>query len=91
MMGHAKIMYKSGGASSYCFGSEKSAVAGSSLISLVFSSLKMLPPLHLMQSPSDWMQLAGQLLREDSLPHSTGLFVPARHAGMSQNIGVDKI
>jgi hypothetical protein len=44
-----------------------------------------------MQSPSDWLQLAGQLLREDSLPHSTGLFVPARHAGMSQNIGVDKI
>jgi hypothetical protein len=44
-----------------------------------------------MQSPSDWLQLTGQLLWADSLPHCTGLFVPAPHAGMSQTIGVDKI
>jgi hypothetical protein len=44
-----------------------------------------------MQSPSDWLQLAGQLLCVNSLLQFTGLFVPARHAGMSQNIGVGKI
>jgi hypothetical protein len=40
-----------------------------------------------MQSPSNWLQLAGQLLWADC----PGLFVAACHAGMSQNIGVDKV
>jgi hypothetical protein len=44
-----------------------------------------------MQSPSDWLQLAGQLLWADFLPHCPSLFVPARHAGMSQNNGVNKM
>jgi hypothetical protein len=64
-MGHAKIMYKSGGASSYCFGSEKSAVAGSSLISLVFSSLKMLPPPH---AVAKWLVAAGWPVFMGGLP-----------------------
>ncbi len=45
----------------------------------------------LMQSPSDWLPLAAPLLWVDSLPYCTGSFVLARHAEMSQNIGVDKI
>jgi hypothetical protein len=45
-----------------------------------------------MQSPSDWLPpLAAPLLWADSLPHCTGSFVPAHHAEMSQNIGIDKI
>jgi hypothetical protein len=44
-----------------------------------------------MQSPSDWLLLAAPLLWADSLPHCTGSFVLARHAEMSENIGVDKI
>ncbi len=46
MLAHAQIMYKSGGASSYCFGPAKSAVAGFSQTSLMFSSLKMLSSPH---------------------------------------------
>jgi len=42
--------------------------------------LKMLPPphavaVHIKQSPSDWLQLAGQLLWADFLPHCLGLIV----------------
>jgi hypothetical protein len=44
-----------------------------------------------MQSLSDWLLLAASLLWADSLPYCTGSFVPARHAEMSQNIGVAKI
>jgi hypothetical protein len=44
-----------------------------------------------MQSPSDWLPLATPLLWADSLLHCTVSIVPARHAEMSQNIGVDKI
>ncbi len=40
------------------------------------------------QSPSVLLPLAALLLWADSLPHCTGLFVPARHA---ENIGVNKI
>jgi hypothetical protein len=35
--------------------------------------------------------LAALLSWADSLPQSTGLFVPARHAENVTNIGVDKI
>jgi hypothetical protein len=41
-----------------------------------------------MQSPSDWLQMAGQLLSKDFLQHCPCLFVLARHAGMSLNIGI---
>jgi hypothetical protein len=81
MLAHAQIMYKSGGASPYCFGPAKSSVAGFSQTSLMFSSLKMLPPPH---AVAKWLVV-------DSLPHCTSLFVPARHAEMSQNIGANKI
>jgi hypothetical protein len=43
------------------------------------------------QSQSDRLQLATQILWADILPHCTGSFVPARHGEMSQNIGVNKI
>jgi hypothetical protein len=39
-------MYKSGGASSYCFGPAKSEVSGFSQILLMFFSLKMLSSPH---------------------------------------------
>jgi hypothetical protein len=44
-----------------------------------------------MQSPSVPLPLAALLLWTDSLPHCTGLFVPARIAENLTNIGVDKI
>jgi hypothetical protein len=44
-----------------------------------------------MQSLNDWLLLAAPLLWADSLPYCTGSVVPARHAEMSQNIGVAKI
>jgi hypothetical protein len=46
LLTHAQIMYKSGGASSYCFNPAKSAVAGFSQTSLMLSSLKMLSSPH---------------------------------------------
>ncbi len=93
MLAHAQIMFNSSGASSSCFGPTKSAVAGFSLTSLLFSSWRCC--LHLMQSPSDWSQLAGQLLWAAFLPHFTSLFVPAPYAGMSkywrrQNVGASQ-
>jgi hypothetical protein len=42
------------------------------------------------QSPSVLLPLAALLLWVESLPHFTGLFVPARHAENVTNIGVDK-
>jgi hypothetical protein len=77
----AQIMYKSGGASPNCFCLEKSALAGFSQTSLMFSSRCC--PL-LMQSQSLRLPLAAPLLWADSLPHCTGSFVPAPHAEMSQ-------
>jgi hypothetical protein len=44
-----------------------------------------------MKLPSDWLQPAGQLLYADFLPYSPSLFVTARHEGMSQKIGVNKM
>ncbi len=44
-----------------------------------------------LSSCSHWLLLAAPLLWADSLPYCTGSFVPARHAEMSQNIGVAKI
>jgi hypothetical protein len=44
-----------------------------------------------MQSLSDKLQLASQLLWADFLPHCPGLVIPARHAKKSQNIGVNKM
>ncbi len=46
MLVHVQILYKSGGASSSCFGPAKSAVAGISQTSLMFFSLKMLSCPH---------------------------------------------
>jgi hypothetical protein len=43
------------------------------------------------QSPSLLLPLAALLLSADSLPHSTGLIVPAQHAENVTNIGVVKI
>jgi hypothetical protein len=49
----------------------------------MFSSLKILSSPHAVTN--------GQLIWVDYLPYCTSLFVPARHAGMSQNIGINKI
>ncbi len=57
MLAHAQIMYKSGGVSPYCFGVAKSALAGFSQTSLMFSSLKMLHPPH---TVTKWLVEAGR-------------------------------
>jgi len=82
-----QIMYKSGGASPNSFCLEKSALAGFSQTSLMFSSRCC--PL-LMQSQSLRLPLAAPLLWADSLPHCTGSFVPAPHAEMSQILAFTK-
>jgi hypothetical protein len=47
-----QIMYKSAGASPYCFGQAESSVVGLSQTSLMFSSLKILLSPHAVTS--DW-------------------------------------
>jgi hypothetical protein len=71
-------MYKSSEAFSYCFGPAQSTVAGSSLTSLVLSSWRCC--LLLMQSLSDWLQPAGQLIWAPFLPYCPVLVVLALHA-----------
>ncbi len=67
--------YKSGRASSYCF--------GSSWHLLDLTDVLLLEDVVL-SSCSDWLLLAASLLWADSLPHCTGSFVPAYHAETSQ-------
>jgi hypothetical protein len=48
-------------------------------------------PLEMLSAPYavtkvDWLPLAALLLWADPLPHCPGLFVPAPHAKMSQNL-----
>jgi hypothetical protein len=75
-------------ASPYCFGPAKSAVAGFSQTSLMFSFLKMLSSPHAVTKCG---VAAGRLLLwADSLPHCTGSFVPARHAETSQILASTK-
>jgi hypothetical protein len=82
MLAHAQIMYKSWRSIFLLFwpGKVRSSWLLPDLAGVLL--LKMLPP-------SEWLQLAGQLLC--ALPHCSVLFELARHAGMSQNIGDDKI
>ena len=63
MLAHAPIMYKSGRASSYCF--------GSSWHLLDLTDVLLLEDVVL-SSCSDWLLLAASLLWADSLPHCTG-------------------
>jgi hypothetical protein len=80
ILAHAQIMYKSSGASSYCFGLAKSAWLIPDLADvLLLEDVVLSSCSHQVRLP-----LAASHLWADSLPHRTCSFLPARHAEISQ-------